>query len=594
MVAVVIIVIIIVFILLISSTENGRVTDTELKAVTPEKMKQIPTVIEAVDGEKWILVKHTILFHRKTFIKGKLISKFYGELDYVKESQGFIKEKYFDFTLYDAEITDSLFRTNNEGMFPEFTSEELFPGKVQPSPLPCKISYKNIEGEFEIILYELKLANIDFNKHRQLHQDEDDQVFGTVEADITGHILEEFTEEYEEKVKLGEDKILPVTASPVPDTTPTRTNKKTGRTKIEREYSWDEYWYSNRRTTYWGNPKFIGRKEEIGCLSILGPLIGIVLVLLFLFAIGPVGIIGLLCLAGIVLFIAYFSELVTWLFRIAGVVMLLFAIFGLIASLQNENTSTPKPFGKDETNEVKKVEQDKTNPIDSLIVHHRIWKDYVGTEYEGDIYVKVRDFKQSIYFKNNLVIESNSLFAYDRVLFDLKNQDSSKLYGVYKLLDSIKENNNQSNERFAETIVSFIQDIPYAIVLDNGCDAEKYNDEFTKAFLRNNRGDCDGFQKFGINSPVEFMGTLKGDCDTRTLLLYTMLAHYEYDVAVLSSEAYSHSILAINLPFSGKSITANGKRYVIWETTSPGIKAGLLPEELSEFSNWRISLISKP
>src|SRR6266542_3300743 len=95
------------------------------------------------------------IFHRKTFIKGKLISKFYGQLDYIKDAQDFVKERYFDFTLYDAEIKNSSFRKNNDGEFPEFNAEELFPGSIQPSPLPCKISYNNIIGDFEIVLYDV-------------------------------------------------------------------------------------------------------------------------------------------------------------------------------------------------------------------------------------------------------------------------------------------------------------------------------------------------------------------------------------------------------------------------------------------------------
>ena len=552
-------------------------------------------ITEDSEGQKWVTVRHTKLFHRKTFIKGKLISKYNGELDYIKDAQGFVKEKYFDFSLYDAEIKDSIFRMNNEGIFPEFKSEELFPGTIHPSPLPCKISYQQIQGDFEVILYDLKLANIDFNKHRALHQEEDDQVFGTVEADITGYILEEFTEEYDEMVKVEEKEAIPNLQIQVLNTKTSifKTSEKTGRTKTQGNYTWDEFWYSDKKTTYWGNPRFIGNRE-LGCFTGIWQLIGVVLGILFLFAIGPQGIIVLMILAAIILFIAYFFELLKWALRIAGLVILVFAIMGLISALRNNKFSDSKPFAKDDVKEVKIIERDRTGNSDSIIVHHRIWKDYDGKKYEGDIWVRVKDFEQTGYFKNNLVIQSSSIFAYDKVLFYLIKQDSSKLYGVYRLLDSIRLGNNQTDIQFAETLVSFVQDIPYALVLDNACDARLYDDKFTVTYLKSQQGECDGYQKFGINSPVEFMGTLKGDCDTRSLLLYTMLSHYQYDVAILSSELYSHSIFAINLPLTGKSISANGKRYVVWETTAPGIRAGLLPEELSNFNNWRISLISKP
>lgn len=88
------------------------------------------------------------------------------------------------------------------------------------------------------------------------------------------------------------------------------------------------------------------------------------------------------------------------------------------------------------------------------------------------------------------------------------------------------------------------------------------------------------------------MTNLYGDCDTRTLLLYTMLAHYGFDVALLSSEYYNHSIIGINLPLSGLAYTYGNQRYVLWETTAPNIKAGVLPNEISNLNHWRISLKS--
>ncbi len=569
-----------------------RKKDASNTILPPTPEPEVPTVNE-IDVEQWRTLKHTKLFHRKTFIKGKLLAKFYGELDYAKDAEGFVKERYYDFTLYDTEIKNSIFRKNNEGAFPEFQSENIFPGNIQPSPLPCKIFYKNISGDFEIILYDVKLSNLDFHKHKALQQEEDNEVFGTVEADITGYTLEEFTEEYEEKIKI-EPQEIEIKPGETIDKVQSiyKTAETTGKTKTEGNYSWEELWYFDRKTTYWGNPKFIGRKEA-GCLSGIGQLFGLILVLLFLIAIGPQGIVALLIIAGIGLLIGYFSDIFKWLFWMAGFLIFLFAIFWFISATQNKKPFAPKPFAKDEEKEVKKIEEDKVNPRDSLIVHHRIWKDYDGNQYEGDIWIKVSDFKHSNYFKRNLLLYSNSVFAYDKILSEIKNQDSGKLHGIYKLFDSIKTANKLTVDHFAETIVSFVQDIPYALILDNACDGSLYSDYFTKSYLLKNQGECEGYQKFGINTPVEFMGTLKGDCDTRTLLLYTMLSHYRYDVALLSSEVYSHSILGVNLPLGGKSIKANGKQYIVWETTSPNIRAGLLPEEISDFNNWRISLISK-
>jgi len=164
---------------------------------------------------------------------------------------------------------------------------------------------------------------------------------------------------------------------------------------------------------------------------------------------------------------------------------------------------------------------------------------------------------------------------------------------LYQLLDSVKAKNNLSAEKFAECVVAMVQDIPYAVVLPKGCDPSLYADKFISHYLVSANARCDGYEKFGINTPVEFLATLNGDCDTRTLLLYTVLSHYDYDIALLSSEYYSHSIIGINLPFDGTAYTYQDKRYILWETTSL-IKPGILPNEIANLDYWRISLKSKP
>jgi len=62
---------------------------------------------------------------------------------------------------------------------------------------------------------------------------------------------------------------------------------------------------------------------------------------------------------------------------------------------------------------------------------------------------------------------------------------------------------------------------------------------------------------------------------------------------MLSSEYYNHALIGINLPYDGIAYAYNTQRYVLWETTAPDIKPGILPNELSNLNYWRISLKSK-
>ena len=159
------------------------------------------------------------------------------------------------------------------------------------------------------------------------------------------------------------------------------------------------------------------------------------------------------------------------------------------------------------------------------------------------------------------------------------------------MFDSLKLNHNLRQTTFTAVLPTCIQDIPYTLVLNSECNANKYNDKFISDYLKNG-GKCEGFTKFGLLAPTEFMGNLIGDCDTRTLLLFTVLNHYKYDVAMLGSELYRHSVIGINLPYNGISKIINGKRYVIWETTEQGIPPGVFPHEVSDMRFWNVTLIS--
>jgi hypothetical protein len=139
--------------------------------------------------------------------------------------------------------------------------------------------------------------------------------------------------------------------------------------------------------------------------------------------------------------------------------------------------------------------------------------------------------------------------------------DKSKLNLLYGMLNRIKNQNNYSRVRFADIIISFVQDIPYALI-DNSQD---------------------------IYAPVEFLRKYKGDCDTRTILLYIVLKHYNYDVVILNSWFYEHSIIGINLPTSGSVYKYyNGKRYYAWETTYPGWERGWIPREMNNMDLWSV------
>jgi predicted phage tail protein len=554
--------------------------------------------------QEWVIQNHIRIWQRKTYIRGRLIAKFNGELDYIKDLQAFVRERYFDIVLYDARIEEAEFRKNDEGPFPESLTGVNYPGPIVPNPLPCAVSYQGISGEFEVLLHDIRLTDIDFDKHRLLHMEEDDLVFGTVGATITGYILEHFREEYQKKIPAVEFESEafksavgePGHGFPAKDLQ----GEFTGRTRTEENYRWSEFQSLGREATVWRNPVYMG-KDRMGCRGVVGFIFLLFFAFVFLSAIGPHGILILLFLLAIGLGVSFFSGLFRPLLWVLAAVLAMIGVASITHRIAHGPDRTAIPFSKDQSNETSFVVRERTVTqdsrasvrFDSLIVHHRVWKDYNDSAYEGDIWVRTSDVAESGGYKNHLLVPRDPIAGYDWMLHALQANDRSLLPGVYKLLDSIRAQHHLDPVAFAKVVVSFVQDIPYALILDHDCNPDLYSDPFIRGYLLTADASCSGFQRFGINTPVEFMGTLKGDCDSRTLLLYTLLDHYGYDVAILSSEVYSHSLLGIVLPVPGAFYPFHGKGYVLWETTTSQMPPGIIARQISNLSNWRISLTSK-
>lgn len=190
---------------------------------------------------------------------------------------------------------------------------------------------------------------------------------------------------------------------------------------------------------------------------------------------------------------------------------------------------------------------------------------------------------------------------------------------VSQMRDSITAHNFDELNA-AIYVVSFIQNIPYTLVHGNSHaqmqDYSFYQSEYglnkaqsramagkiekfhsTKSHLRpmDQVGGCaEEVNPNGYFSPIEFLYHQMGDCDTRTILLHTMLKALGFDVLELVSDHYGHAILAINLviPYGLHSFMYQGKKYFIWETTDvhlPGIHPKG-PQYIKNINNWKVKL----
>ena len=548
------------------------------------------------NGNEFIKVTKEISIPRKTFLKGLISGKYRGTklLNFENE-----KSLLFDFEIYEAEVickSKDDFRKNK----PYIIDGNEFPKEKLPPALQVTIAID--KKSFGIDIVEPKIYN--FKTIKRLHQTDGDDVFGTFNAFITGYVFD-----YEKKIveEIVGPIIGPVIVDPIPIPIPKpltcqASNIKTGATQTKGNYTRSEYYCKNHDDKTWGNWEYKkgNTGPDQGCFSSIIGIIGLILGLLFLITILP-GILYFIGFFIIMFLISILAPYLKWILRVIGVLLLIGFISSLINTFnQGSQRYVPTPVVVDKPREV--VEERSTiidttsnqlNKNDTLITRYRIWQDYEGKKYEGAYQLRLSDLKNATYHKNNLPLSQNNIDSYDKIIYSLKENDKNKLNGVYKLFDSINKSNKLSKVKFAEMVVSFIQDIPYALILDKGCDASLYNDTFTRQYLLDPNASCDGNQRFGINTPVEFLASLKGDCDSRTVLLYTIFAHYNYDVAVLSSEFYGHSILGINLPINGTAYNYNENRYVMWETTIPNCKPGIISNKISNLNNWRISLKSK-
>jgi hypothetical protein len=373
--------------------------------------------------------------------------------------------------------------------------------------------------------------------------------------------------------------------------------------------------------TYWGEWKCEGYPPPPtpppGCLSGLG-CFGIIfwsLVLLWaflcvrwailyhsfmpiLFGIGiPLVLFGLGYLLN---FLARFSigigRVFSWLLNLLlliGILSLLNGLFSIFEGGQSVKPLEDTSWTDQQVEDVDPYDQNETTVLDSLQQQrkriHLRWSDFSNVKYKGAFDLSINDIRRSSYRLKEL--EAQHLNRYYDVYSSVYDNDKNALGDLYIMLDSIRDRRGQDRITFANTIVTMIQSIEYVLILDKGCnDPYVLRNQQIRELLRSGVA-CSGYAPYGIRTPLEFFTTMEGDCDTRTLLLYTILKHYNYDVAILNSDVYGHSILGLSIPGArGAYKYHQGKKYYFWETTSFGNRLGELDRSIGNINYWKIEI----
>ena len=170
--------------------------------------------------------------------------------------------------------------------------------------------------------------------------------------------------------------------------------------------------------------------------------------------------------------------------------------------------------------------------------------------------------------------------------------DKSKLDFLYSMFNEIQKKENLTRYEFADMITSYVQNIEYSLPWNGDCKEDYNNVEMVKDLVDQGY-DCYSNVPFGYYSPVEFIGNWTGDCDTRSTLVYTVLKHYGYDVVILGSQFYGHSILGINLTplktYNPSYKIHDRKKYYAWELTAPSA-LGRLDPSWNDMRHWKVDL----
>lgn len=268
------------------------------------------------------------------------------------------------------------------------------------------------------------------------------------------------------------------------------------------------------------------------------------------------------------------------------------ARFVLLSLLEYATTNLKEDYGIEKEEGVAKtylIEKQDTIPV---YLSHRVWKDNYGNLYRGDLTVREKDFLRLHNYLDTYRPSDAGNF-WGKLYAHMAQMDGPSLDLIINAFTTIHAKHQLNQMEFAEMVVSCIQDIPYSFVFQTEClPAERY-EESIRTLLLECPECCIGNKMFGIQNPVSFIQNLKGDCDTRTVLIYALLKHFNYDVAILNSDFYRHSIIGLNLPSSGDYLTHHGKKYAVWETTAKYYTVGQLPANFDDITHWNVILTSK-
>jgi len=232
---------------------------------------------------------------------------------------------------------------------------------------------------------------------------------------------------------------------------------------------------------------------------------------------------------------------------------------------------------KDETEEVILYIDSTETKVDKYYLSHQKWRDFNRKKHKLPFRIDYNNVVKSNANKDKLKVsyKGDHIVFWNKFYKGIINHDKPLIEDLAQTFFEYQKEKKMNRKDFAELIISAIQDIPYVLVSNEDCEQEEFR-------------PCVGNIRMGLFAPAEFISNLKGDCDTRTILLYSLLSRFNYDVVILNSIQYEHSILGLQIPSSGKFKLHKRKKYYFVETTSKRNPIGYLPRDYSNIAYWDV------
>lgn len=528
---------------------------------------------------------YTVQRDKKIYITGTIEVKFYGE---PQLSNAAFRQWEQHFVIFPTEVlvtieSSAIYKNDPpEEYHRGYAAADLFATPLQ-QPIQCKIDSSEQEEYYQLYLHDLRVEApvlTGITRH-------DGNSYGTLRGTCYGHVLHQYeetiTEEYEAEAR---------------PTGKVDVKFEAGNTYVREEYagpagqaSWSDWkpytGYSPRATTtryYQQYQWHCGAWFWLALILFIGlvwsPFLFIALPLLFLYVLStPV------------------SRVLLAILRLLPVLFLVLVVIGAILanSAQTAPDTRHRRSAFDTVDSQNRTITSADGSVDTVITHHIQWEDPDSNLYRLTLSLPVHVLRKSQTEHRQMDKQAYAYRGIAAAYQSMVDSDAPYLRQVALRFDSAARKKSLNRRQQAAMVVSCIQSMPYTLILDGSCSGNS-TDGFIKQYLSACTTDCcKGYSPFGVQSPVEFLGDLKGDCDTRSLFLYTLLGNLGYRVALMTSDYYRHALIAVALdeaPQNGAAVVyIKGRPYYLWETTAKGFAPGELPATVSNLSRWHISLL---